>query len=98
MPSPGEGRRTNPAAFGQVGVVAGVLYVVVLLAQVGLGSFSAYDAGAAFGASLVPWLIVSLLVLLTRPRWSWFAIAGAYLGVWLVLNLLSTLGRIAGAA
>ena len=79
-------------------MVAGAVAVLVLLAQVAVGIFSARNAGSAFGSALVPWLIVSLIAFYSSKRWHWGVVVGTYLGAWLVLSLMSVAGRAAGGA
>lgn len=98
MPEPGEGRRANRTAFARVAVVASVVYVLVLGGQAALGVLSAYNAGAAFGSAILPWLLISLIAFFSRARWNWFAIAGAYVGAYLVLAVVSALGRFTASA
>lgn len=97
-PEPGDGRRANGTAFAKVGVVAGAIVVAVALAQVSMGVFTARNLGFALGSALFPWLVVSLIVFFSRIRWNWFAIVGAYAGVWLILNFLRVAGQLAGTA
>ncbi len=98
LPDPRDGRRANRDAFARVGIVAAAVLVAVMIAQAAMGIFSAYNAGSAFGGALVPWLVVSLAAFLTRRRWNWWAIVGAYLGAWLFFSVVGALGRLGGGA
>ncbi|WP_273652569.1 hypothetical protein [Cellulomonas fimi] len=88
--------RRRQDAFRPVGIVAGALLVVLLLAQAVLGIFSAQAAGSAVGSVLLPWLIVSLAVRYSRREWPWWAIVAVFFGVWILLRLLSAAGQAAG--
>ncbi|WP_211374206.1 hypothetical protein [Cellulomonas fimi] len=98
LPEPGDGQRANRTIFGRVGIVAGAVWLAVMLAQAALGVMSARSIGAAFGSALFPWLLVSLVAFFRPKRWSWLAVVGVYLGTWLVLNVMSAMGRLAGSA
>lgn len=98
VPDDDGARRGRQAAFGPVGIVAGALFVVLLLAQAALGIFSAQATGSALGSVLLPWLIVSLAVRYSRREWRWWAIIAVFFGVWVVLRLVSAAGQAAGAA
>ncbi|GCD19182.1 hypothetical protein ACFO3K_13375 [Cellulomonas algicola] len=89
-------RRDRQAAFGPVGIVAGALVVVLVLAQAALGIFSARAMGSAVGSALLPWLIVSLSVRYSRREWRWWAIVLVFFAVWVVLRLVSAAGQAAG--
>lgn len=97
-PEPGDRGRPNSDAFLRTGAVALVVWAVISLVMVLVGSFSAVTFGEAFGRSLIPWLVVSLIAFFRKKRWSWAAYIGVFLGVYLVFTALSLAGQQSGTS
>ena len=98
LPEPDDGRRPNRTAFARAGVVAGGVWVAVMLLQLAVGIFSATNAGGAFGSLVLPWLATSLVVFFQRRRWGWPALVGVYLAFWFPLLVITANGRTAAMA
>src|SRR4051794_3994291 len=89
----GDGKRPNREAFVRVGVVAGVVYVALIILMVSFGNGSSYEIGYTFGRLLFPWLVTALIAFFSKKRWGWPSVIVVFVGLFLVFSTLANVGR-----